>query len=160
MFVKWVIAPTAYFETCTNNIYRTTQTDAQWPWAAGTSWVNCSVGAGSWNSTLWYKEITETDSEIKSVRIEINTGVKFETYYPNGSMRRVFRNGTIAIYQYNGLFYSFNRFEKAPTSMYIDCDNYQFGWLINPSDYDNSPLPSDDSLLPAKFAPLITATNA
>ena len=37
-------------------------------------------------------------------------------------MKRVFRNGTIAWYYFNGLFYAFMRFEKSPTSLYVDCE--------------------------------------
>lgn len=36
-------------------------------------------------------------------------------------MRNVYTNGTIAIFRFNGFIYIFQRYERAPSSFFIDC---------------------------------------
>lgn len=156
-FVNWEVAPTSYYETCTAKLLKgaISPTPTYWPWDLTFSWKNCSVGANSWNATLYqYEDLAIEDySATPENRILFYTGAQYETYFPNGTMRRVFRNGTIAIYQYNSLFYAFNKFEKAPTSLYVDCTlpNYEYGLNV----YDETELPIAYADFSPYFAPLI-----
>ena len=45
-------------------------------------------------------------------------------------MRNVYTNGTIAIFRFNGFIYIFQRYEKAPSSFFIDCTR-TFGVSVN-----------------------------
>lgn len=72
-------------------------------------------------------------------------------------MRRVFRNGTIALYQYNGLFYAFNKFEKYPSSLYVDCSNSDYGYLT--TRYDASPLPTEEVDYIKLLAPVLSTAS-
>jgi hypothetical protein len=61
--------------------------------------VNCSVGANGWNATINYKIMKEDESkDTKQLRLEYYTGVQMENFYPSGSMRRTYRNGTVAFF--------------------------------------------------------------
>ena len=150
-FVRWEVEPLTYFESCTPKRTRAEVLAAAtaagiatiyWPWASDALWLNCSVGQSGWNATIFYRSMLEENSQdSRELRLEFYTGVLSENFYPSGLMRRTFRNGTIALFQFNGLFYAFNRFERAPSSMYVDCEKPAFGWLTK--NFDNTPLPND-----------------
>jgi len=147
-FVRWEIEPNSYYESCTTKRSRSDVVTAAngaviyWPWALDALWLNCSVGQSGWNATIFYRTMLEENSQdSRELRLEYYTGVIQENFYPSGLMRRTYRNGTVALFQFNGLFYAFNRFEKAPSSQYVDCDRPAFGWLTK--NYDITALPSD-----------------
>lgn len=97
--------------------------------------------------------LEENSQDSKDLRLEYYTGVQIESFYPSGLMRRTYRNGTVALLQFNGLFYAFNRFEKAPSSFYVDCDKTAYGWLTK--NYVTTALPSDTLAKYNMQAPLI-----
>lgn len=99
------------------------------------------------------------DIKDKADRIEFNTGVLFENFYPTGAMRRTYRNGTVALFQYNGLFYAFNRFEKAPSSFYVDCDTPEFAYVTRNYDASTAPPTNDPDKYNAQAPLLTTITN-
>lgn len=39
----------------------------------------------------------------------------------NGTVRTVYKNGTIAWFKFNGFNYVFDRYEKSPLSFFVDC---------------------------------------
>jgi hypothetical protein len=137
-FTSWTTTPTSFYEECQPSTVQTV--NAYWPWPLGTSWVNCSVGQAGWNATLTYRLTIEANMQATAaLRLEQYTGPAYETYYPTGSMIRTFKNGTVASYMYNSLFYAFITFIKAPTSLYVDCSNPNFGYLT--TTYVGTPLP-------------------
>lgn len=159
-FVRWEVEPTSYYESCTAKISKSgVASGSYWPWASDAQWLNCSVGASGWNATIFYKTMLEENSQdSRDLRLEYYTGVTQESFYPSGLMRRTYRNGTIALLQFNGLFYAFNRFEKAPSSLYVDCDRPAFGWLTK--EYVITALPSDVKQKYDMQAPLITGFDS
>lgn len=54
---------------------------------------------------------------IDSTRMFNATFLRYEDHYSNGTVRKVFKNGTIAIF-FNGVFLNY---EVAPSVLYIDC---------------------------------------
>lgn len=63
---------------------------------------------------------------------QIATAILFSDLYGNGTVRTVYVNGTIAIFRFNGFIYLFQRYEKAPSSFFIDCTR-TFGISIDAS---------------------------
>lgn len=79
-------------------------------------------------------------------------------------MRRVYHNGTISINQYNGIFYSFVKFEVAPLSLYVDCQVsptyiYQGLEIDDAVAAANNPIAASE-LLPNSTGTIETAVNA
>lgn len=52
---------------------------------------------------------------------EIATALWYSDVFSNGTVRSFYRNGTIAIFKFNGFAQVFQSYEKAPTSIYVDC---------------------------------------
>lgn len=136
VFSRWEVVPTRFYEQCFAAVTYDGEDSTYWPWDQGGNWVNCTVGQNGWNATFTYSTQTEAAAQAsRELRIKFYTGPMTDSFYPNGTLRRVFNNGTIAIYQFNGLFYGFIRFEKAPQSQYVDCDVGPYGFMTN--DYDS-----------------------
>lgn len=83
--------------------------------------------------------VNATDDKPANTSYEIACALLFEDRYNNGTIRKVFRNGTIAVFSWNGYFVVFDSYEVAPRSLFVFCDEtpdeektiYEGGWWRN-----------------------------